>query len=534
MTFLALMLTTAISLNGIWDFRFEDKKSIEQTDGMEFIANDKMSVPGCWDAMPSYYLKRGTGLYRTTFHVDKAYRNAVLEVEGIGLRGKFAVDGRDLGEYAYPYSKLEIPIGKLSAGEHTLFAAIDNRFDWESMKLARPYYDFYLFGGFYRGVRIVEKEPKIFVRTLDYRTGKIEVEVEGVKKYTMNVANFKLWSPEEPNLTSIDVDGRKVTFGIRQIEAKGGKLYLNGKELFLKGVNRHDQTPYSGATVPMSQWITDIQNLKAIGGNFIRGAHYQQADGFLELCDRMGVLVWEESLGWGNGQRYTEKNFNELADEQFCQAQIEQTRAMVRESFNHPCVIIYAFLNECNSRTPECKSLIDKLIQTIKDENSGRLVTFAANVFEDDICNENTDIVAFNAYPGTIPMLPGEPEDLKNNVETTFNKIIQTFRERYPDKPIMISESGVKGVYGNHDMAASIDSEEMQREYLTDIFETLWNNPEICGFCIWQMNDTRTYSRNSVAQSGKPYMGHSAAGIFNEQRLPKLSVQTVKHYFNQK
>ena len=533
MNFLAIFLA-AISLCGSWNFSFEENKSIEESAGQTFVANDVMCVPGCWDALPRYYLKRGTGLYRRTFTIEKSFKNAVLEVEGMGLRASFALDGRDLGEYPYPYSKLEIPLGQLQKGEHEIFAALDNRFDWNTMKLARPYYDFYFFGGFYRGVRIVEKEPKIFVRTLDYRTGKVEVEVEGVRKYTVNVPDFKLWSPEEPNLTTLDVDGRKVRFGIRQVEAKNGKLYLNGKELFIKGVNRHDQSPLFGAAVPESQWLTDLQNLKAMGGNFIRGAHYQQAERFLDLCDEMGVLVWEESLGWGNGQKYTDKKDIELGDKTFREAQISQTRDMVRNSFNHPSVIIYAFLNECASNRPECKTLVDELIRTIKEQNSGRLVTFACNNVNNDISNENTDLIAFNAYPGTIPMIPGQPEDLKRNVEETFNGTVRMFREKYPDKPIMISESGVQGVYGWHDAAACVSSEEMQNEYLTDILETLWANPDVSGFAIWQMNDNRTYSRTSVEQSGKLFMGHSVAGLYSETRQPKMSVKTVTHYFGLK
>lgn len=532
---LIAIILTAISLAGSWDFRFEEDKAIEQTDGISFIANDVMCVPGCWDVMPSYYLKRGTGLYRRTFSVEKAMKNAVLEVEGMGLRGKFAIDGKELGEYPYPYAKLKIEVGPLSKGEHEIFAALDNRFDWTTMKLARPYYDFYLFGGFYRGVRIVEKAPEIFVRTLDYRTGKVEVEIEGVRKYTMNVKDFKLWSPEEPNLTTIDVDGRKVRFGIRQIEARNGKIYLNGKEIFLKGVNRHDQSPLFGAAVPESQWVMDLQNLKSLGGNFIRGAHYQQADRFLSLCDEMGIMVWEESLGWGNGQNYTNREkVAELEDERFRQEQITETREMVKASFNHPSVIIYGFMNECASDKPACKTLADELIRTIKSLDSGRLVTFACNNWKTDLCNENTDIVAFNAYPGTIPMVPGKPERLEKAVREMFSEITSTFRSRYPDKPIMVSESGVAAVYGWHDMAASVSTEEMQDEYLDDIFRTLWSNPDIVGYAIWQMNDNRTYSRNSELFNGKTFMGHSRAGIFDLQRRPKKSVGTVKKYFSRK
>lgn len=526
--------SNAISLDGYWDFRFEEMKSIEQSSGISFVPDDVMCVPGCWDVMPKYYLKRGTGLYRRSFYVENDIKDAVLEVEGIGLRGLFAIDGKDLGEYPYPYAKLEIPVGLLKKGQHEIFVALDNRFDWETMKLARPYYDFYFFGGFYRGIRIVQNEPKIFVRTLDYRTGTVEVEVEGVKKYTVQVPDFKLWSPDHPNMTTLDVDGRQVRFGIRQIEARVGKLYLNGEELFLKGINRHDQSPLFGAAVPEAQWVIDIQNLKSLGGNFIRGAHYQQADGFLDLCDEMGILVWEESLGWGNGQSYTDSKGIELNDEAFRAAQIKETRDMVRNSFNHPSVIIFAFLNECASQKPECKTLVDELITTVKSQNSGRLVTFACNNVDSDICNENTDLIAFNAYPGTIPMNPGEPEDLKVKVSNRFNAIIKMFRTKYPDKPIIVSESGVGAVYGWHDAAASVSSEELQDEYLTDIFETLWANPEVSGFAIWQMNDNRTYSRNSVEQTGKAYMAHSVAGIYSELRQPKYSAATVRHYFSLK
>ena len=530
------ILLAVISLSGNWQFHFEEKKSIEEVRNLEFVADDVMCVPGCWDMMPRNYLKRGTALYRTTFQVDTPMKDAVLEVEGMGLRANFALDGRDLGTWPYPYAKLEIPLGKLTKGEHVLFAALDNRFDWETMKLARPFYDFYFYGGFYRGVRIVEKQPKIFVRTLDYRTGTVEVEVEGVKKFRKTIPGFKLWSPEEPNLTTLDVDGRKVTFGIRQIEARNGKLYLNGKELFLKGVNRHDQCPLFGAAVPESQWIMDIQNLKSIGGNFIRGAHYQQADRFLELCDRMGVLVWEESLGWGNGQTYHKDPYasQELTNPDFFAQQVWQTREMVRASFNHPCVIIYGFLNECKSEEPACKELVDELIRTIRNENSGRLVTFACNRWWVDICNENTDLVAFNAYPGTIPMEPGDPETLNKQVVEDFTEIVSTFRRRYPDKPIMVSESGVSGVYGMHDPAAGVSSEEMQAEYLRDIFEVLWNNPEVSGFAIWQMNDNRTYARTAEHRRGKTNIGFSTAGIFDLQRRPKSSVQVVREYFSKK
>ena len=521
-----------VSLDGTWDFRFEEDKILETAGDAGFSATDRMTVPGCWDTMPRWYMKHGTGLYRRTFTLEKPLKDAVLVVDGMGIRARFEVDGRDLGTHPYPYARLELPVGPLAAGEHTVFAAVDNVMEWPRVKLARPYYDFYFYGGFYHGVKIAERQPKVFVRTLDYRTGEIEIEVEGRGTERRFVPNFKLWSPEEPNLTTIEVAGRPVRFGIRQVEARDRRIYLNGREIFLKGFNRHESEMTSGSATSETLMLQDLQRLKAAGGNFIRGAHYQQCERFLDLCDEIGVLVWEESLGWGNGQDYVNGKFppNELKDPEFCDLQVHQTREMVRASFNHPSVIISGFLNECNSRLPACKTLVDRLIETVRAERTGRLVTFACNICSEDICCENVDLVSFNAYPGTIPMEPGTPKMLKDSVSRAFTKRISDFRKRYPDKPIMVSESGVGAAYGAHDPNASTLTEEFQDEYLKDIFETLWANPDCVGFSIWQMNDGRTRERfNPKAVSS--FFGGSLAGVFDQMRRPKMSLATVRDYF---
>lgn len=524
-----------IDLGGSWSFRFEDGKSIEEVANGDFTATDVVPVPACYDMMPKWYMKRGTGLYRRTFTLNAPMADAVLVVDGMGVRAKFELDGKDLGVHPYPYARLEIPVGALSAGEHVIFAAVDNILKWPRVKLARPYYDFYFYGGFYHGVKLVENRPKVFARTLDYKTGKVEIEVDGGEKRTMEIPDFKLWSPDSPNLTTIDVAGRKVRFGIRQIEAKGGKLYLNGVELFLKGFNRHESEWLNGAATSDALMIQDIQRLKALGGNFIRGAHYQQCERFLDLCDENGILVWEESLGWGNGQDYTCKSFppSELTDTEFCDLQIKQTRDMVRASFNHPSVVIYGFLNECASGKPECKVLVDRLIETIRAERSGRLVTFACNVGSRDVCNENTDLVSINAYPGTIPMQPGTEVELAENVRKTFNEAVAMFRKRYPKKPIMVSECGCGAVSGLRGEYASPTTEEFQEEYLKDIMETLWANPDVSGFSIWQMNDGRTRERFG-GKAVSSMFGGSVAGVFDRQRRPKLSAETVRRFFSLK
>ena len=555
-----------VNLNGSWAFRFEEGKCLEEVaDGLgsrPCQMTDTIVVPGCYDMMPKWYMKRGTGLYRRTFTIGKPMKDAVLVVDGMGVRAKFSIDGKDLGVHPYPYARLEISVGQLGAGEHEIFAAIDNILEWPRVKLVRPYYDFYLYGGFYHGVKLVERAPKVFVRTLDYKTGKIEVEIENggdssatlsfdggqkvnVKlsdgRATVSVPDFRLWSPESPSLHKVSIKlstfnfQLSTRFGIRQIEAKNRKVYLNGKELFLKGFNRHESDWQNGAATDGALMLQDIQRLKAVGGNFIRGAHYQQCERFLDLCDENGVLVWEESLGWGNGQDYVNNNFppNELKDDEFCEMQIKETRDMVRASFNHPCVVIYGFLNECASYKPECKALVDRLAETIRAENSGRLVSFACNRTDRDICCSNMDIVAFNTYPGVIPMTPGDKAELAKSVSGAFNGIVSKFREQYPDKPIMVSETGCGAEFGRRGEYASPNTEEFQSEYLADVFETLWANPDVVGFAIWQMNDGRTRERFG-GRAVSAMFGGSVSGVFDRYRRPKLSAETVRKYFNMK
>ena len=138
----AWLLAAAISLNGSWEFRFEEGKPCAEADPA-FEATDVIQVPGCFDAMPKWFMKRGTGLYRRRFTLERPTQNAWLTIDGMGLYGRFWVDGREIGTNDLPWSRVKLPMGALSAGEHTVVAAIDNRFDWNYQKLVRTYYDFH-------------------------------------------------------------------------------------------------------------------------------------------------------------------------------------------------------------------------------------------------------------------------------------------------------------------------------------------------------------------------------------------------------
>ena len=556
-----------VVLDGLWDFRLERDRSLEEVQMPDFRADGKMPVPGCWDTLSRWYNQRGTGCYRRTFTLDGDAVNAFLVVDGCGLRSRYWIDGREIGFSKLPWSRFEFATGPLKAGRHELVCAVDSLVDAQKVKLFSNFYDFYPFGGFHHGVSlVVQRHPvelrRIVVRTCDYKTGLVELEAqfEGAGapadftasvafdagsarnvefkdgRARLNVPDFRLWSPDSPGLHTVTVIHQatrspavSARFGIRQVGTADRRITLNGKPIYLKGVNRHESHYEFGATTPVQLMCEDIYNLKDLGGNFIRGSHYAQCEKFLDLCDEIGVLVWEESLGWGNRKA-------QLADPEFCDLQEESTRLMVRNSINHPCVIISAFLNEPQSGEPACLALVNRLIGVIRAENTGHLITFADCHPADDIAHVNTDIISYNTYPCwySDELETGSNDEMRRNIRRCHDRIVKRYRDVYKDdRPIIVSETGVKADYGVRDPRGRAQyTEDFQAEYERLMLEEIFANRDIAGVAIWQFTDAKTYTRTRGLRN-RSY-GVNTGGLYDLYRRPKLVVDVVRELFTAK
>ncbi len=540
------MNRATIPLNGIWNFRFFEGTFLEEIDENTVAFDSFASVPGNFDILPETLCKRGCGVYSRTFTLEHEIC-AILKVDGISLRGRFKIDGREIGVTPLPYSGVTFETGRLAAGTHTLTAVIDNYFSPEKMKLFLPFYDFYAFGGFHRGIELVTLPEgpaldRVQVRTADYRNGKVtlraifrtgsaplEIRFDTESAFhaiengaEVAVPGFKLWSPESPNLHFVEVkagsDRITETFGIREVKVGPDGLRLNGKPVYLKGFNRHESHPAAGSATTESMMLNDLQNLKALNCNFVRGCHYPQSQTFLDLCDKMGFLVWEESLGWGNTR-------TQLADPEFMALQEEQTRLMVRNSINHPSVVIWGFLNEFDSASQEGRTLCQQLMAAIREEDSSRPGTFASNHATTDLCFDLVDLIAFNTYPGWIQ--EEYREDPPEAIGPNLDEILGYCRKF--NKPVMVSEMGTCALYGEHDPAGAQWTEEFQAQYLDEVIRQVKKRP-LCGITIWQMNDAKSYHRKGANIRCKP-LALNLAGVFDPYRRPKLAAQTVKQLF---
>jgi beta-glucuronidase len=183
----------------------------------------------------------------------------------------------------------------------------------------------------------------------------------------------------------------KVRFGLRVVSrTPDGELRLNGRPLFLRGVNRHTAHPGSGPALTQSQLQRDVDLLKAAGVNFVRGAHYPQDQTFLDFCDEHGILVWEETCC----PDFKAHHFSSS----FVSSLLRGISAMTLTSANHPSVIIWGFLNEGASDRPEVCPAYTKAVQAFREREDGRLITWASNKYEGDVCigDARPDVLSFN------------------------------------------------------------------------------------------------------------------------------------------
>lgn len=161
----------------------------------------------------------------------------------------------------------------------------------------------------------------------------------------MNIKKPILWSPDAPNLYTVELsvtqNGEKAIHtekvGFRNFEfVKKGPFMLNGKRLLLRGTHRHEDHAGVAAAMTEDMTRTEMQMMKDMGVNFIRLGHYQQSRIVLNLCDSLGIMVWEE-IPWCRGG---------LGGPVY-QAQAKRMLTnMIEQHYNHPAVIIWGLGNE--------------------------------------------------------------------------------------------------------------------------------------------------------------------------------------------
>ena len=171
---------------------------------------------------------------------------------------------------------------------------------------------------------------------------------------TCTIEKPLLWSAENPNLYpfSLELEDNKGNtiesfeyhFGVKKVEVVGEVFKINGKNVKLRGVNRHDHHPKTGRYVDDATYEEDIRLMKQANINFLRTSHYPDREYLYELCDRWGIYVMDEANHETHGYGYANQVMGE--DLSFQKAHVDRAEALVKRDFNHPSIILWSLGNE--------------------------------------------------------------------------------------------------------------------------------------------------------------------------------------------
>jgi beta-glucuronidase len=431
---------------------------------------------------------------------------------------------------------------------------VDNRINYELWPLQLDYFDWYPYGGITRDVELHHLGKTwiddLRVTTLSIQPPEIQIDINygsigasdktlleirlddetvieeeiGLTgsdrkiSRTLSIPDAALWSPSSPNLHILHVflggDDLRERVGLRVVDVIGSQIYLNKVPLTLIGVNRHEFHPQFGHSQPPALLISDLQHLKDLGCNFVRGSHYPQDQRFLDLCDEMGICVWSEAIGWQHTAEH-------LTDPDFINAQKCHIEEMIRSAANRAAVIMWGLLNESQSHDSRNRPAYITLIDHIRQLDPTRPVTYASCFPYEDLCFDLIDIVSINTYPG---WYVGEISEIPDRLEEIFAFLDDNLPS---PKPVIISEIGAGAIPGWHDSNKGRWTEEYQAQLLEDVINFLFfKKKRVSGLSVWLFNDFRT--KSSV---GRP-RGYNNKGLLDEYRRPKLAYHHVKRLFS--
>ncbi len=568
------------TLNSNWAFY---KGPLETPIQTASVAWDTVSIPHSWnthdvmDDTRGYY--RGEAWYLKRFRVGEHTRgkNAYLEFKAVNQEAEVYVNGALAGSHVGGYTAFIIDITPyiLYGEENEVLVKANNRFHEDIPTLTA---DFTFFGGIYRDVFLTFTDKVHFsmsshgssgvlVSTPKVSATEANVEIKGqllnetnstrrikvvsyIKdaqsqtvattssshnvrpgtpvSFTNAVKNFKspnLWSPDSPYLYRVvtqivDRASNKVldevsaSLGFRwfRFDAEKG-FFLNGEHLKLIGTNRHQDYPYMANALPKGLHLRDVELVKAMGSNFLRVSHYPQDPAIMEACDRLGLITAVE-IPIVN--RITESDA-------FADNSEEMLREMIMQNYNHPSVVIWAYMNEVLLRPkfqdePERQQeyfahiaqLAQRLENVAREMDPYRYTMIpnhgAFNLYKRVGLTDIPMIVGWNLYQGWYG------SDIK-----VFAQFLDRHRKEIPDKPLIVTEYGAGADPRlRSDNPARFD---FSLEYLTYYHQTyleeMLARDFVAGANVWNLADFSSESRVDAV----PHINNK--GLLTHDRKPK-------------
>ena len=542
--FLFLLLISAVHLVSQAG-RFEIRLSGWRCDGQPVLVPHTWNAVDGADGQGAYPTDKdnsvaGHGYLRTckTYSTElpnpKPEKRYFIHCGGAAVHAAVAVNGRLVGEHRGPHTAFAFEITSfLRAYGNVLEIAVDNYVDGDTPPL---YGDYTVFGGLYRHVTLIETDPVCIDPLVAGGPGfTVETEVDGTVRartfvngaedaevsYSVNgqvfaqddfkVENVRPWSPEDPKLYDLTVTVRKGAWcdsvtrkiGFRTVEFRADGFYLNGKKRQMRGVNHHQEREGKGWALADADITEDLEIIRAMGADAVRGAHYPHSQHFYDECDRLGIM----SIVEFPASSYVKTN------ELYLSRLTDIVRETVMQCRNHPTVMLWSLYNELYSvwdchrglMGPRDGAIVASMLQRfVKTLDRYHATTCAAAYVNRTELNCISDVLGFNAYPGWYHEggMGGErSEDLA--------KIVDAFLAAGRRTIVGIGEYGGGASIFHHanpfrrpEPGDEFHPEENQTDLHVREYGIVKADPRIWGSFVWVMYDFASDNRDEGDRRG--------------------------------
>lgn len=413
-------MRTITSINNNWHFNNKYVKGMESSG----ICKDfeVVHLPHTTEMLPYNYFDEKvyqvTSCYKYKLALDSSFVGKVVYIrfEAVMAKAQVYLNGIFLGEHKGGYTPFQFRIDGVYdwTGSDSIITVLADASEDANIPPFGGQIDYLTYGGIYRNVSLAAYD-EVHIENLKIETENVLNEKKSVKIKTWinntfekscvaklthklrkkdscviaevtkeikiesginfnlceisELNNIELWDIDAPNLyeieTSLSTDSTSDTqvnvFGFRTAEFRSDGFYLNGKHLQIVGLNRHQSYPYVGYAMPKRAQIKDADIVKyELRCNTVRTSHYPQSVEFLDRCDEIGLLVFEEIPGW----QY-------IGNEEWKNVAQENVKEMIERDWNHPSIIIWGVrINESSdddtfySRTNDIARALDSSRQT--------------------------------------------------------------------------------------------------------------------------------------------------------------------------
>lgn len=561
-----------IDLSGYWDFRVDPKATGVDSGWGEGLENTRpIAVPASWnDQFEDYRDYLGDGWYQTRFDLPWGWEQQRVFVRfgSVNYIAEVWVNGHLLGEHEGGHLPFEFDITSHMQREgNRLVVRVNGELDERRVPpgnvpehpddvypfLSYPNVNFVFFP--YCGIQqpvLLYARPNGAISdvqvTTDIREGNgmvrvkvtrsstdavtVRLKIRGLGaevdrdletssesvEVTLMVPHAALWSPQNPNLYDLTVelatslgtfDRYTLPVGIRTIKAEADGLLLNGEKIAIKGFGLHNDMPMVGRGNARADVIKDLSLMRWMGANCLRAKGYPPSEEVLDICDRLGMLVIDETpaaglvfAGTGLEKRYHMSR--------------QVSRELVARDKNHPSVIMWSLSGEPHSRRGASQLFLDRMRKDMQETDKSRPFTVASMVGIDENAFKVLDVVCLDLYPAW-ESSPGQIKEAMAELATALDNI----HEKFP-KPVIMTEFAPDAIPGHHALPSEMWSEEYQAEVVANVIQVLRSKPYVIGHMPGTLADYR------VAQSTAAPMGMAYRGMFTRERRPKLAAHSLR------